>query len=135
MSAQLTADRRKSPFQRGKRAVQYGNAQSGWIAWALHRITGLLLLGYLVTHLTVLSSIGSGRASFDGVMMQFNQPVFKILELGLLWCALYHALNGIRLVLLDLPWSLRLKQKLMFASAMALALFVVLVSIPIFLEG
>jgi len=135
MSATLAGERRKSPFQRGKRSLQYGTARSGWVAWALHRITGLLLLAYLVAHLAVLSSIGSGAASFDGAMTQFNRPVFKILELGLLWCALYHGLNGIRLVLLDLPWSLRLKQKLMFASAVTLSLFVVLISIPVFLAG
>ena len=134
MSVELYEARRKSPFQRGRSAFRYRKAQPGWVAWALHRITGLLLVGYLVAHLSVLSSIGFGSASFDEIMRQFNRPVFKILELGLLWCVLYHALNGIRLVLLDLPWSLRLKQGILFASAVTLSLIVVVVSIPFFLE-
>lgn len=56
----------------------------GWIAWLLHRITGLLLVLYVLFHF-------AGFMSTD-----------KIVGI-ILWAALcYHSMNGLRIVIVNL---------------------------------
>ena len=71
-------------------------------AWAAHRVSGLVLLIYLILHLFTLSSINSGGAAYDQTMKAMDRPLIKAGELILIWVVLFHALNGFRLILLNL---------------------------------
>lgn len=93
----------------------------GMTAWIFQRISGLALLFYLIIHLWVTSNLARGPQAFDKVMHFLSQPLFKFLEIGLLGAVLYHALNGIRLFLLDLGLSSG-SQRFLFWFFMALGL-------------
>ncbi|MBF0527959.1 MAG: succinate dehydrogenase, cytochrome b556 subunit [Deltaproteobacteria bacterium] len=73
----------------------------GFVAWLLHRLTGIALAGYIVLHLYVLQNLARGPKAFDSLMAAFNNPFFKVLEIGLLGVVVYHSLNGLRVVLMD----------------------------------
>ena len=73
----------------------------GYIAWILHRVTGLGLVLYLFMHIWVIHHISRGKEAFDQVMGVVQAPIFHILEIGLLACVVFHGLNGIRVVLID----------------------------------
>ncbi len=73
----------------------------GYVAWLLHRVTGLGLALYLFMHVWVIHHIGRGKESFDQVMGVVQSPLFHILEVGLLACVVFHGLNGLRVVLID----------------------------------
>lgn len=73
----------------------------GYIAWLLHRATGLGLAIYLFMHVWVIHNISRGRESFDEVMGVVQSPLFHFLEVGLLACVVFHGLNGIRVILID----------------------------------
>jgi len=75
--------------------------QTGMAAWMLHRITGLLLVFYITLHIWVVSSLQISPEAFEGTMAVVSAPLFRFLEIGLLFCVIYHALNGIRLVAID----------------------------------
>jgi succinate dehydrogenase / fumarate reductase cytochrome b subunit len=74
----------------------------GMWAWILFRISGLILVAYLFAHLWV---IGAGRAGspqeLDRLFDLFEHPVLVFLDLLLVVAVLYHALNGVRIVLMD----------------------------------
>ncbi len=72
--------------------------------WAAQRVTGLGLLGFLVWHLATLGSVFGGRAGYDQALAALDRPLVKVGELVLVWAALFHAANGLRLILLNL-WS------------------------------
>jgi succinate dehydrogenase / fumarate reductase cytochrome b subunit len=74
----------------------------GAYMWAFQRITGLLLVFYLLLHLYTLGSIGWGEDTFNRAMALMDNTVIKSLEIGLLWTTIFHALNGIRLILINL---------------------------------
>jgi succinate dehydrogenase / fumarate reductase cytochrome b subunit len=74
---------------------------AGFIAWLLHRITGVALALYLMTHIWVISNLAQGPAAFDATMKFLHGFVFRLLEVGLLATVLFHTLNGVRIVLLD----------------------------------
>lgn len=73
----------------------------GYVAWLLHRATGLGLALYLFLHIWVIHHISRGREAFDQVMGVVQSPLFHFLEVGLLGAVVFHGLNGIRVVLLD----------------------------------
>lgn len=73
----------------------------GFIAWALHRFTGLALAGYLILHLYVLHNLAKGPEAFDGIMALMTNTFTRLLEIGLLAVVTYHTINGLRIVLLD----------------------------------
>ena len=98
-------------------------------AWVLHRLTGLALVAFLLLHLYTLSSVRGGEAAFDRTMMALQQPLPKIGELMLLWAILFHGLNGLRLILINvLP---RINHKIMAYMVFALPVAGVLISIPV----
>lgn len=103
----------------------------GSFAWVLHRITGLLLSLYLVIHIWVVRTVGQGPEGFDRVMATVQTPLFLFFEVGLLGTVLYHALNGVRLLLIDTGWGVRHQKGLFFVLA-GLAVVVLLIgAVPI----
>ncbi len=103
-----------------------------YYVWVAHRVTGLILVGYLFLHLWSLSAVLDGAESFDEVMAFFDHPFLRALELGLIGIVVLHTLNGLRLVWLDLfpDWS---QQGLMYA-VLIVSLLVVLASLPFFFD-
>lgn len=73
----------------------------GYLAWILHRITGVLLGGYLFLHVWVIHHLSKGEEAFNGVMAVVQSPLFHLLEIGLLGTVVYHAINGLRVVFID----------------------------------
>ena len=69
-------------------------------AWILHRVTGIGLAVYLPLHIYVTSSLHDPE-KFDKVMAFVNLPLFKIAEIALLGAVVYHALNGVRVLIID----------------------------------
>ena len=98
--------------------------------WAAQRITGVIILGFLIWHLYTLSAVFLGKAAYDEVMKSLQRPLIKFGELLLVWILLVHALNGFRLILLNLFPGLNHKQLAYYASAVSLLL--ILLSIPVF---
>ena len=68
----------------------------------LQRISGVLLLIYLFLHVRTIHELSRGPAAFDAALATFRHPVFKLLEIALLGTVILHALNGVRITLLDL---------------------------------
>ncbi|MDP2662458.1 MAG: succinate dehydrogenase, cytochrome b556 subunit [Dehalococcoidia bacterium] len=99
------------------------NYRTGMWAWTLHRISGVALAAYLVTHIIVISSSarGPGGINFNSLLATLTQPFFLALDL-LLWAAvLYHTLNGIRILLFDAGVGVR-RQKMVFWGFMTVAI-------------
>jgi len=97
----------------------------GMIAWLLHRLSGLALIFYLCLHIMVLRNLAYGEAQFDQVMKTLGSPVFKVLEIGLLGVVLFHAFNGIRIVIIDFWGGARIHKKLFWwMMGIATALFI-----------
>ena len=79
--------------------------RTGMFAWMVHRLTGVALVAYIIIHVWGLRSL-TDRDSFNALIASYHAPIFKIGEFLLLAAGAYHALNGLRIVLIDfLGWS------------------------------
>ncbi len=100
----------------------------GMWAWLLFRVSGLVLAGYLFVHIWVISQgrLG-GPERLDRLFEFFDRPLLVFLDLMLVGAVLYHALNGVRIVLMDLGIGIRRHKAVfwvcMVAAALVLSLF------------
>ncbi|MFB3776055.1 MAG: succinate dehydrogenase, cytochrome b556 subunit [Bryobacteraceae bacterium] len=73
-------------------------------AYILHRVTGIGILLYFLMHIVVTSLRATGRYLWiEGQL--FDKPVFKFGEFLVFAAFCYHALNGVRLVLVELGFA------------------------------
>jgi len=89
---------------------------TGMWAWLLFRISGLILVFYLGAHIIVIST-----GQFDklnDLMKMFDNPVLVLMDLALVVAVLYHALNGVRIILMDFGIGVH-RHKILFWGAMA----------------
>jgi succinate dehydrogenase / fumarate reductase cytochrome b subunit len=70
--------------------------------YTLHRVSGLALLTYFLLHVVVTSSRGLGREAWEAAMRAVASPVFGFGEYLVFLAFVFHALNGVRLVVLEL---------------------------------
>jgi succinate dehydrogenase / fumarate reductase cytochrome b subunit len=119
---------------------------AGMWAWIFHKFTGWVLVGYLFTHIAVLSTAipASGQ---DAAVLAANQDIYtttivtleslllvRILEVGLLAVAVFHILNGLRLLFVDLGIGLESQDKSFYAS-LILTGAITVASVPTFVAG
>ena len=91
-----------------------------WLAFALHRASGLLLALFLPAHFWVLAYALKDPAALEGFIRWTDNPLVKIAEFGLVFLLAVHMFGGLRLMALEwLPWSSR--QKTYAAGAVALS--------------
>jgi len=109
---------------------------AGMWAWVLHKFTGWILVGYLFTHIAVLSTAtGPDPATYTNTLQGLEALlVVRFLEVGLLAVAVFHILNGIRLLFVDLGMGLEVQDTSFYAS-LVLTAGITLASIPTFLGG
>ena len=109
--------------------------QAGMWAWIFHKFTGWILVGYLFTHIAVLSTAIQGPESYTTTLQSLESIfVVRVLEIGLLSTAVFHILNGTRLLLVDLGIGLGSQDKSFYAS-LVLTGAIVVASVPTFLAG
>jgi succinate dehydrogenase / fumarate reductase cytochrome b subunit len=75
--------------------------QSGQWSWLLHRVTGLAVLLFLLIHIVDITLIGFGPKVYNDALEVFGNPVVRVISLALIGAVLYHAFNGVRIILID----------------------------------
>jgi len=108
-------------------------------AWVFHKFTGWVLVGYLFTHIAVLSTAipaaGGDPSIYTNTLHGLEELlVVRFLEVGLLAVAVFHILNGLRLLFVDLGVGLEAQDRSFYAS-LVLTGAIVVASVPTFLGG
>ena len=124
-------------YDRG-RIEDYGRwteFSAGMWAWVFHKFTGWILIGYLFTHIAVLSTSIQGASVYTNTLQGLEGIlIVRFLEVGLLAVAVFHILNGVRLLFVDLGLGLDQQDKSFYAS-LVLTGAIVVASVPTFLGG
>jgi succinate dehydrogenase / fumarate reductase, cytochrome b subunit len=78
----------------------YRGREGQW-AWVLHRVTGVGIILFLFAHVVDTAVIGWGPEAYNRVLSVYHNPGVQLLELVLVGMVIYHAVNGVRIMLLD----------------------------------
>ncbi len=73
--------------------------------YTLHRVTGLGLLAYFLLHIFVTTARMYGPEAWKTSMARVPGPLFTLGEYAVFCAFAIHALNGIRLVLIELGFA------------------------------
>jgi succinate dehydrogenase / fumarate reductase cytochrome b subunit len=89
---------------------------TGWLAggrwgferylYTLHRVTGLGILAYFLMHIFVTSSRAFGENAWTAAMASVKGPLFSAGEFLVFAAFAFHALNGVRLALVELGFAI-----------------------------
>jgi succinate dehydrogenase / fumarate reductase cytochrome b subunit len=78
--------------------------REGMWTWVLHRISGVAILFYLFAHVVDQALLLVSPESYNRVIDTYRNPLVGLLEIGLAVIIIFHALNGLRIILFDF-WS------------------------------
>jgi succinate dehydrogenase / fumarate reductase, cytochrome b subunit len=73
----------------------------GMVAWAFHRISGLAIWVFIVLHIFDIWLSGANPRLYDELLSIYASPIGRVGEMLLGAALLYHALNGLRIVIMD----------------------------------
>jgi len=106
--------RRRSEF-----STPYRGREGQW-SWIAHRVTGVGILLFLFAHIVDTALVGWGPDAYNRVVSVYHHPIVQIMELGLVGAVIYHALNGIRIMIIDFWPSTTDHQARLFWTTMLL---------------
>ncbi len=73
----------------------------GMWSWVAHRITGVLVFFFLLVHVTDTALVRVSPEAYNDALELYKTPLVNLMEVGLVAAVLYHALNGVRIILID----------------------------------
>ena len=71
-----------------------------------HRLSGLGLIAYMTLHIVETANRMRGPEAWAELMALFGSPLFKVIEYLLFAAAVFHAMNGVRLLMVELGFFL-----------------------------
>src|SRR5512136_686846 len=80
--------------------LRYQGREGQW-AWILHRAAGIGVFVFLSLHIFDIFLVGFGPDIFNKLAVIYHHPLIRIGHIFLFFGVLFHAINGIRLVILD----------------------------------
>ena len=78
--------------------------REGMWTWVMHRITGVVIFFFLFAHVIDTAMVRVSVEAYNEAVETYKNPIVGIMEIGLVAAVLFHALNGIRIILVDF-WS------------------------------
>ena len=103
----------------------------GMWSWILHRITGAAIFFFLFVHVLDTALVRVSPQAYNTVIETYKTPLIGLLEIGLVATVLFHALNGIRIILIDF-WQKGpeyQRQMLTITVSIFIAIFTIIVSV------
>ncbi|MGH8262140.1 MAG: succinate dehydrogenase, cytochrome b556 subunit [Steroidobacteraceae bacterium] len=103
-------------IRQSKRKSDYGpiyKGHEGQYSWLMHRITGVAIILFLFAHVVDTAVVGWGPNAYNRVVSVYENPLVRVLELGLVAAVLYHSFNGIKILLIDFFPSLTSRIRVM----------------------
>ena len=75
--------------------------REGMWSWVAHRVTGVLIFFFLFVHVFDTALVRVSPDAYNDVIDTYKTPIVGLMEVGLVAAVLYHALNGVRVILID----------------------------------
>lgn len=98
-------------------ALSYRGREGMW-TWILHRATGLGILLFLIIHVVTTAMVIYWPDFYNEELALYQHPVFRLAELLIFFAVLYHAFNGLRIIIQDFwPIAMLHQRQLAYAAA------------------
>lgn len=116
--------------ERTRRRTLYRGDPGMW-SWVLHRITGATIFFFLFVHVLDTALVRVSPEAYNQVIETYKTPIVGLMEVGLVAAVLFHALNGIRVILIDFWAEGPRHQKKMLIGVAAVWLIVMVAALVV----
>ena len=82
------------------RGTLYRGSEGMW-SWVAHRVTGVLIFFFLFAHVLDTALVRVSPEVYNEVIATYKNPLVGLMEAGLVAAILFHAFNGVRIMLVD----------------------------------
>ena len=96
------------PTPRKKSVIPGGTlyrGREGMWSWVLHRITGIGIYFFLLVHILDTALVRVSPEAYNAVIGAYQTPLMGVAEIGLVGAVVFHAFNGLRIILVDF-WNI-----------------------------
>jgi succinate dehydrogenase / fumarate reductase cytochrome b subunit len=94
----------------------YKGHEGQW-TWIAHRVTGVAIILFLFAHVVDTAVVGWGPEAYNRVLSVYQNWGVRLLELGLVAAVLFHAINGVRIMIIDFwPGATRHNKALLYST-------------------
>jgi succinate dehydrogenase / fumarate reductase cytochrome b subunit len=101
---------------RGPMILRY-RGREGMVAWAFHRISGVAIWLFVLLHVLDIYLVGGDPGAYNTLLQFYASLPGRLMEVLLGAALLYHALNGLRIIIIDLwPAMTRYHRQIWWAS-------------------
>lgn len=125
-SAETHASQQKTTSRRPAGTLYRG--REGMWSWVLHRITGVAIFFFLLVHILDTALVRVSPEAYNGVISSYQTPIMGLGETALVAAIVFHAFNGLRIILIDF-WNAKY-QKVMFYVVIGLWVVTMLAFVP-----
>lgn len=101
--------------------------KSGQWSFMAHRISGFLVLMFLLLHIVDVSLVNQSPELYNQVHELYGNVFLRIFEVGLLGALVFHSLNGLRIVIYDFFPGAILREKEMLTAVVALTVIATII--------
>ena len=89
----------------------------GMLAWAFHRIAGVAIWAFILLHVLDIWLVSVNPDLYNEVLDVYASPIGRVGETLLGAALFYHALNGLRIIIMDFwPATTRYHRQLWYAA-------------------
>lgn len=82
--------------------------REGMWSWVLHRITGMGIYFFLLVHILDTALVRVSPEAYNAVIGVYQTPLMGVAEIALVAAIVFHAFNGLRIILVDF-WNIGAK--------------------------
>jgi succinate dehydrogenase / fumarate reductase cytochrome b subunit len=119
----------EKPAKQKPGGTLYRGREGMW-SWVLHRITGVAIFFFLLVHILDTSLVRVSPEAYNAVIGTYQTPLMGLGEVALVGAIVFHAFNGLRIILVDFwSWATR-NQKVLFYLVIALWVLTMLAFVP-----
>jgi succinate dehydrogenase / fumarate reductase, cytochrome b subunit len=117
------------PVKQRPGGTLYRGREGMW-SWVLHRITGVAIFFFLLVHVLDTALVRVSPEAYNAVIGTYQTPIMGLGEVALVGAIVFHAFNGLRIILVDFwSWATR-HQKVLFYVVIALWVITMLAFTP-----
>jgi succinate dehydrogenase / fumarate reductase cytochrome b subunit len=104
--------------------------REGMWSWVLHRITGVAIFFFLLVHVLDTALVRVSPEAYNAVIGTYQTPVMGLGEVALVGAIVFHAFNGIRIILIDFWSKGTVYQRVMFYVVIGLWVITMIGFVP-----
>lgn len=119
----------EQPAKQKPGGTLYRGREGMW-SWVLHRITGVAIFFFLLVHVLDTALVRVSPEAYNAVIGTYQTPIMGLGEVALVGAIVFHAFNGLRIILVDFwSWATR-NQKVLFYVVVVLWVLTMLAFTP-----